>query len=50
MNWVGYNRAPRRMEANFLIYSAAMTGRGDKECLDLDTFRYSIGARELPAA
>lgn len=55
MNWVGYNTArdfvlpgdgPRQ---GFLMYPAAVTARGELDCLSPKTFAYSITSKEITA-
>lgn len=55
MNWVGYNTArdlvlpESEMKQGFLMYPAALTSRGELDCLNPKTFAYSITAREISA-
>jgi transglutaminase-like putative cysteine protease len=56
-NWLAYNFAhdialpgAKGPAVDFLMYPQAETAAGRLDCLDPDTFRYSITARELTAA
>ncbi|MDI7860357.1 transglutaminase family protein [Rhizobiaceae bacterium n13] len=55
MNWVGYNTARdlvlpgSDLQQGFLMYPAAMTSRGELDCLSPDTFAYSITSKEVTA-
>ena len=55
-NWLAYNVAhdlelpgTRRPKLGFLLYPQADTGAGRLDCLDADTFKYIITAREVSA-
>ena len=54
-NWLAYNFAHdvalpgAKAPVDFLMYPQAETAAGRLDCLDPDTFRYSITARELTA-
>ncbi len=57
MNWLAYNVAhdialPGSTGAKvpFLMYPQAETANGRLDSLDPDNFRYTITAREIPAA
>ena len=39
----------RRPKLGFLLYPQAKTGAGRLDCLDADTFKYTITAREVSA-
>jgi transglutaminase-like putative cysteine protease len=55
MNWVGFNSAtdiappdaPRKIEANFLMYPYAMVGAKDLDWLEPSTFQYRMTSREI---
>lgn len=55
MNWVGYNTARDlvlpggELRQGFLMYPAAVTSRGELDCLNPQTFAYSITSREITA-
>jgi hypothetical protein len=55
MNWVGYNTARdltlpgSSLEQGFLMYPAALTSRGELDCLSPQTFAYTISSREVTA-
>ncbi|RVO47214.1 transglutaminase-like domain-containing protein [Sinorhizobium meliloti] len=55
MNWVGYNTARDlvlpggELRQGFLMYPAAVTARGELDCLNPQTFAYSITSREIAA-
>ena len=55
-NWLAYNVAhdlelpgAKGPKLGFLMYPQAETGAGRLDCLDADTFKYTITARELSA-
>ncbi len=54
MNWIGYNFAhdvalpgSTRGPLGFFMYPQAETATGRLDCLDPDTFKYEISAREI---
>jgi transglutaminase-like putative cysteine protease len=56
MNWLAYNAAhdielpgSKGPKLGFLMYPQAETAEGRLDCLDPDTFRYTITAREVAA-
>jgi transglutaminase-like putative cysteine protease len=55
MNWVGYNSARDltlpggQLSQGFLMYPAAMTSRGELDCLNPQTFAYAISSKEVTA-
>jgi hypothetical protein len=56
MNWSAYNVAhdidlpgAKGPKLQFLMYPKAETAAGRLDCLDPDTFRYTITAREVSA-
>ena len=55
MNWVGYNTARDfflpggDLWQGFLMYPAAVTARGELDCLNPQTFAYKITSREITA-
>lgn len=55
MNWVGYNTARDfvlpggDLQQGFLMYPAAITSRGELDCLSPKTFAYSITSKEVTA-
>jgi len=54
-NWLAYNFAhdvalPAGARLGFLMYPQAETAGLRLDCLDPDSFRYTIRAKELPAA
>ena len=55
MNWVGYNSARdlilpgSDLGQGFFMYPAAITSRGELDCLNPQTFAYAITSREVTA-
>lgn len=55
MNWIGFNTArdltlPGNAERqNFFMYPAAITSRGEVDCLSPKTFAYTITSKEITA-
>ncbi len=55
MNWVGYNSARDFVlpdsdhQQGFLMYPAALTSRGELDCLSPKTFAYAITSKEVTA-
>eukprot|EP00913_Durusdinium_trenchii_P004218 g3910.t1 len=55
MNWIGYNSARDLtlpggdLSQGFLMYPAAVTSRGELDCLSPQTFAYAITSREVTA-
>ncbi len=56
-NWIGFNtahdvalpNATKKDRLGFLMYPQGETAEGRLDCLDADSFKYSITTRELPA-